>query len=140
MSSLNKVILIGNIGSEPAIRYTTSNVCVANFSVATTEFSRVKNNHHTEWHSVVAYDKVAEIAQKYIKKGDKIYIEGKLKTSKYTDKNGIGRSSTQIVVNNLLMLNCKNNQSIANEKQKKRNYTEDDYRNKGIFYYDDVQF
>lgn len=107
MSGVNKAIIIGNVGRDPEVRYTTSGNAVANFSVATTE--RWKDHdgeqqERTEWHNVVFFGKVAEIAGEYVKKGRLVYVEGKLQTDKYTDKEGVERYTTKIVGLNLQLL------------------------------------
>ena len=103
MDSLNKVCILGNVGKDPEIRYTKENKAVANISVATTESWKDKQTgekkEHTEWHRVcVLNENTAKYVQNYIKKGDKVYLEGKLCTKKYTDKNGIERYSTEITI------------------------------------------
>lgn len=108
---VNKVILIGNLGSDPKMRSMEGRgQLIANFSVATSESYRDKsgqNVERTEWHRVVCYGKLAEIVQKYVKKGGRVYIEGKLKTAKWKDKNGVERESVDIVCNELQMLGAR---------------------------------
>lgn len=97
--SVNKVIIVGNIGNEPEIKQTTSNKMIANLSVATSESWRDQQGQQqerTEWHRISVFGKSAEFIQQYVHKGDMIYCEGQLKTTKYTDKNGIDRYSTGI--------------------------------------------
>ena len=107
MAGLNKVMLIGNLGKDPEVRTLENGTKVANFSIATSEkwtdkgTGEVKEN--TEWHNIVVWRKLAEIVEKYIKKGTKVYIEGKLATRSW-EKDNITRYSTEIVCNNLLML------------------------------------
>jgi len=102
MSGVNKVILIGNLGQDPDVKYMPSGDAVANVSIATSESWKDKNTgekqERTEWHKVVFFGKVAEIAQKYLHKGSKVYVEGKLKTRKWQDKEGQDRYTTEIVV------------------------------------------
>jgi len=110
MSSVNKVILIGNVGKDPECRYTESGSAVATLSLATTNRWRNKQGEQqedTEWHRVVAYGKLAEIIEKYIDKGKPIYIEGRLQTRKWTDKQGVDRYTTEIVAETLQMLGHK---------------------------------
>ena len=110
--SLNKVSLIGNLGGEPEIRYTPSGGAVANISLATSDSWKDKNSgqmqERTEWHRIAIYGKLAEIVQQYLHKGSKVYIEGKLQTRKWQDKEGKDRYTTEIVVDsftgNLVML------------------------------------
>lgn len=101
MSSLNKVQLIGNLGRDPEIRYTNDNRAIANLTIATTESWNDKKGGRqdkTEWHRVVVFGKLAEVIEKYVKKGDKVYFEGKLQTRQWTDKDGQERYTTEIVV------------------------------------------
>jgi single-strand DNA-binding protein len=107
MSSLNKVMIIGNLGSDPEVRYTQSNIAVANLSVATTEKFKDNNgelNEKTEWHRVTLWANQAEIAQKYLKQGSKVFIEGSIHTREWEDKEGIKRYSTEIKGYRLVML------------------------------------
>ena len=101
MASVNKVIIVGNLGRDPEVRYTPNGSAVCNVSVATTRTWKNKDsgdkNEETEWHRVVFYDKLAEIAGEYLKKGRSVYIEGRLQTRKYTDKDGVDKYSTEIV-------------------------------------------
>jgi single-strand DNA-binding protein len=107
MSGVNKVILVGNLGSDPQIRYTPQGTAVANFSVATTERYTNKNGEResrTEWHRIVAWSKLAEICSEYLKKGKQVYIEGRIQTRQWDDKDGNKRTSTEIVATNMVML------------------------------------
>ena len=107
MSSLNKVLLIGNLGSDPETRFTPSGAQVANFSLATSESWNDKNGQRqerTEWHRIVLWQRLAEIAGQYLKKGSKIYIEGKLQTRSWEDQQGHKRQATEIVANTMKML------------------------------------
>jgi single-strand DNA-binding protein len=104
---VNKVILIGNLGSDPEVKRTPSDVPVANFSLATTENWTDRNGERqerTEWHRLVLWRKLAEIAGQYLKKGSKIYVEGKLQTRSWEDQNGQKRYTTEVVVNDMQML------------------------------------
>lgn len=102
MSSVNKVILVGNLGKDPEVRRMQSGDAVANLSIATSESWKDKSTgerrEKTEWHRVVLFGKVAEIAEKYLSKGSKVYIEGQLETRKWTDQNGVEKYSTEVVV------------------------------------------
>lgn len=107
MASVNKVILVGNLGVDPEIRHTGSGDAVCTLSVATSE--RFKNRSgemqtSTEWHKVVLFRRLAEIANQYLRKGSSAYFEGQLKTRKWTDKNGLDRYTTEIEVNELKLL------------------------------------
>ncbi len=104
---VNKVILLGNLGSDPELRYTPSGVAVANFNVATNERWPDKDGNmqeKTEWHRVVCWRKLAEIAGEYLKKGSPVYLEGKLQTRNWEDQNGVKRYQTEIIASNMQML------------------------------------
>lgn len=107
MASLNKVILIGNTGKDPEIRYMPNGKPVASFSIATSESWKDKatgeKKESTEWHNCTAFDKLAEIIGQYVKKGQPLYVEGRIKTEKYT-KDGVEKYSTKILVNEMKML------------------------------------
>lgn len=103
----NKVILIGNLGTDPELRYTNSGGAVVNFSMATTEKWKDKNNEKHEdvsWHRLVAFGRLAEICNEYLSKGSKIYAEGKIQYSDWTDNDGNKRYSTEIVIRGMEML------------------------------------
>jgi len=107
MASVNKVILIGNLGRDPEIRYMPSGDPMANISLATTENWKDKNGEKqekTEWHRVVMFGKVAEIAGEYLKKGSQAYFEGRVQTRKWTDKEGQDKYTTEIVADRMQML------------------------------------
>ncbi len=107
MASLNKVILIGNLGRDPEVRYMPNGEAVANFSIATTESWKDKSGQRqekTEWHRIVLYRRLAEIAGEYLKKGSQVYIEGRLETRKWQDKEGQERTTVDIVGNEMKML------------------------------------
>ncbi|NUN69151.1 MAG: single-stranded DNA-binding protein [Bacteroidetes bacterium] len=104
--SLNKVQLIGNLGKDPELKYTPSGVAVATFSIATSESWKDQDGNQqekTEWHNIVAWRKLAEICGEYLKKGKKVYLEGKLQTRNY-EKDGVKRYVTEIVADQLIML------------------------------------
>lgn len=110
--SVNKVILIGNLGRDPEVRYTPNGLAVANITIATTEAWKDKqsgeNQERTEWHRIVMYSRLAEIAGEYLRKGSKVFIEGRLQTRKWQDKNtGQDRYTTEIVADSLQMLDSK---------------------------------
>jgi single-strand DNA-binding protein len=102
MAGINKVILIGNLGAKPEIKYSSSNIAITNLSVATSESwtdkSTGQKQEKTEWHRVCVFGKLAEVISKYCDKGSKVYIEGKLKTRKYQDKSGADRYTTEVIV------------------------------------------
>ena len=110
--SVNKVILIGNLGRDPEIRYTPTGLAVANITIATSEVWKDKqsgeNQERTEWHRIVLYSRLAEICGEYLRKGSKVYIEGRLQTRKWQDKNtGQDRYTTEIIADSLQMLDSK---------------------------------
>lgn len=109
--SLNKVQLIGNLGKDPELSYTPSGVAVAKFSVATGERWKDQEGNmqeRTDWHNIVAWRKLAEICGQYLKKGSKVYIEGKLQTRSWDDKNtGVKRYATEVIADDLIMLDSK---------------------------------
>ncbi|MDZ7659752.1 single-stranded DNA-binding protein [Fodinibius sp.] len=110
MSSLNKAMIIGRLGQDPDVRYTQSNTAVANLSVATSERYKDKQGEwkeNTEWHRVVAWGRLAEICQEYLKKGSQVYIEGPIQTRKWEDKEGQTRYSTEIKALTMTMLDSK---------------------------------
>lgn len=116
---VNKVILIGNLGADPEIRYTPAGVAVATFRMATTE--RFKGNdgeaqEHTEWHRVVAWARLAEICGEYLKKGAKVYIEGKIATRKWTDQQGEEHYTTEIIAREMKMLSGRSGQAPGPEE------------------------
>lgn len=108
---INKVILIGNLGNAPEIRYTPSGSAVANISLATSEVWRDKQSgelqERTEWHRVVFFNRLAEIVGEYLHKGSKVYVEGSLRTRKWQDKTGVDRYTTEIIANEMHILDSK---------------------------------
>lgn len=116
--TVNKVILVGNLGRDPEVRYTPNGMAVANITLATTEAWKDKqtneNQERTEWHRVAMYARLAEIAGEYLRKGSKVYVEGRLQTRKWQDKNtGQDRYTTEIVADSLQMLDSKGGTSGA---------------------------
>lgn len=108
---VNKVILIGNLGSDPEVRYTPSGSAVANVNLATSETWRDKTSgelqDRTEWHRIVFFNRLAEIVGEYLHKGSKIYVEGSLRTRKWQDKNGIERHTTEVIANEMHILDSR---------------------------------
>lgn len=107
---INKVILIGNLGADPEIRYTQSGTAVATFRMATTEKFKGKDGQmqdQTEWHRIVAWARLAEICGEYLHKGSKIYIEGRLQTRKWTDQSGVEKYTTEIIAREMKMLSAR---------------------------------
>lgn len=112
MAGVNKVILIGNLGKDPEVRHLEGGASVANFTIATTEAYKDKSGNrteHTEWHTIVVWRGLAEVAEKYLKKGMTIYLEGKLRTRSWDDKDGHKRYSTEIVADTFTILSKKEN-------------------------------
>ena len=110
MSSVNKVILIGNLGKDPETRYMPDGAAITNFSIATTDSWKDKSGEKqekTEWHRISTFQKLAEICGKYLKKGSQVYIEGRLQTRKWTDKDGVEKYSTEIIADRMQMLGGK---------------------------------
>jgi single-strand DNA-binding protein len=108
MASINKVILIGNLGRDPEVRYTPNGAAICNVTIATSRNWKDKNSgermEETEWHRVVFYDRLAEIAGEYLKKGRPVYVEGRLKTRKWQDKDGVEKYTTEIIADQMQML------------------------------------
>ena len=108
---INKVILIGNLGADPEVRFMPSGGAVANLRIATSESWKDKQSgetqERTEWHTVALFNRLAEIAGEYLKKGSKVYIEGSLRTRKWQDKNGQDRYTTEIICNDMQMLDSR---------------------------------
>ncbi len=121
MAGINKVILIGNLGKDPEIKYLEGNIAKANFSIATSEWYKDKQGNkveQTEWHHIVLWRSMAESAEKMLKKGTQVYIEGKLQTRQWIDKDNIKRNITEIVGESFLILHKKditNNSSPGSE-------------------------
>jgi len=108
---VNKVILIGNLGADPEVRYTQNSTAIANLSIATSETWKDKQTgeprEQTEWHRCVAYRRLAEIAGEYLKKGSKVYVEGRLQTRKWTGQDNVERYTTEVVINEMQMLDSR---------------------------------
>ncbi|BCG49675.1 single-stranded DNA-binding protein [Candidatus Profftella armatura (Diaphorina cf. continua)] len=117
MASVNKVIIIGNLGHDPETRYMSNGDAVTNVSIATTENWKDKNSGEkrelTEWHRITFYRKLAQIVKQYLKKGSQIYIEGRLQTRKWTNKEGVEKYVTEVIADNMQMLGNRKN---TNEK------------------------
>lgn len=118
--SVNKVILLGNLGKDPELRYTSSGVAVATFSVATNESWKDPDGNmqeRTQWHNIVAWRKLAEICGEYLKKGAKVYLEGRLQHRNYDDKNGVKRYVTEVVLDEMVMLDSRGGGMPQGESQ-----------------------
>ena len=127
MAGVNKVILVGNLGKDPEVRYLDNGVAVANFSLATTENYKNKEGERvsqTEWHNIVLWRGLAEVAEKWLNKGSSVYIEGKIRTRKWEDKEGVTRYSTEILADNMTMLGSK--QSLENSEYSQNKERKDD--------------
>jgi single-strand DNA-binding protein len=119
MGSLNKVMLIGNLGKDPEVRAIPSGAKVANFSIATTDSYTDKNTNQkvekTEWHNIVMWRGLAEVAEKYLRKGSQIYVEGRLQTRSWDDQNGQKRYTTEIIADQMQMLGSPRNRAEGGE-------------------------
>ncbi|WP_149240573.1 single-stranded DNA-binding protein [Dyadobacter sp. 32] len=119
-ASVNKVILIGNLGSDPEVRYLESGSAVAKFSIATTETYTNKSGErvdNTEWHRIELWEGLAKVAEKYLKKGNQVYIEGRIRTDNWTDKEGQQRSGITIRANSMTLLGGPSGASSGGENQ-----------------------
>ena len=127
MASINKVILIGNLGKDPETRYMPNGDAVTNITLATTETWKDKTGEKqekTEWHRITFYRKLAEIAGEYLKKGRSVYVEGRLETRKWTDKAGTDRYTTEVIANDMKMLGSKPGSSSFEVESKNDNTTQ----------------
>lgn len=118
--TLNKVMLIGNVGKDPELKHTPSGIPVVSFNLATTDSWKDRSGNlqeHTDWHTIVAWRGLAEICQKLVKKGARIYIEGKLQTRKIEDKNGNRKHIVEILADNMLLLDGKRNKEDQDYSQ-----------------------
>ena len=142
---VNKVILVGNLGQKPDMKYTQSNTAVANLSLATSESWKDKDSGDlktkTEWHRVVYFGKLAEIAEQYLDKGSKIYIEGKLQTRKWQDQAGIDRYTTEVLGQELTMLDSRGDSSVSSFENNNPTMSEEDVnQDNGEFSEEDIPF
>ncbi|MDY6801962.1 MAG: single-stranded DNA-binding protein [Bacteroidota bacterium] len=121
MMGVNKVILVGNVGKDPDVRHLDSGVTVASFPLATSETYRNKESQkvtNTEWHNIVVWRGLAEVVEKYVKKGDPLYLEGKIRTRSYDDKDGNKKYITEIITDNMQMLGSKQSNENASSEEK----------------------
>ena len=120
-NGLNKVLLIGNLGSDPEIKYTSSGSAVANLSIATSERWKDRNTgeqkEQVEWHRVVLFSRLAEIAEQYLKKGSKVFVEGKLQTRDWEDAEGKKRYTTEVIAREMTMLDSRSGSDNAPQPQ-----------------------
>ena len=141
---VNKVSLVGNLGQKPEIRYTKDSKPIASFSIATSESWKDKTTgdmvEKTEWHNVTFFGRIAEVAEQYLDKGSKVFVEGKLQTDKWEDENGNKRSATKIIGNNMQMLDSRgsNNSSSFDESSSAQN--EAPASQEGSFSEEDIPF
>lgn len=126
MAGVNKVIILGNLGNDPEVRYMPNGEPVANISIATRETWNDKNTgekrEKTEWHRVVAYRKTAEIIGQYTRKGSKLYVEGKLQTRKWTDNNGVDRYTTEIIADSVQLLDSRRDDQDGQQGYQQQGY------------------
>ena len=142
---VNKVILVGNLGQKPDMKYTQSNTAVANLSLATSESWKDKDSGDlktkTEWHRVVYFGKLAEIAEQYLDKGSKVYIEGKLQTRKWQDQAGNDRYTTEVLGQELTMLDSRGDSSGSSFENNNSTMSEEDVnQDYGEFSEEDIPF
>ena len=142
---VNKVILVGNLGQKPDMKYTQSNTAVANLSLATSESWKDKDSGDlktkTEWHRVVYFGKLAEIAEQYLDKGSKVYVEGKLQTRKWQDQAGNDRYTTEVLGQELTMLDSRGDSSGSTFENNNSGMSEEDVnQDNGEFSEEDIPF
>jgi single-strand DNA-binding protein len=129
MAGVNKVILVGNLGKDPEVRHLEGGAAVANFSLATSESYKDKTSGErktiTEWHNIVLWRGLAEVAEKYLKKGDSVYIEGKIRSRQWEDKEGKTRYTTEIVGDNMVMLGGRGGSGSGSQSSEKDVVTSD---------------
>lgn len=126
MASVNKAILIGNLGRDPEVRYMPNGDAVCNFSIATTDSWKDKNGQkqeRTEWHNIVIYRRLAEVAGEYLKKGRSVYIEGRIQSRKYTGKDGVERTAYEIIADQMQMLGGRDSGGGGSYQQQPEEHT-----------------
>lgn len=139
MASVNKAILVGNLGRDPEVKFMPNGDAVCNFSIATTDSWKDKQGQKqekTEWHNIVMYRKLAEIAGEYLKKGSPVYLEGSLQTRKWQDKEGVDKYTTEVICNSMQMLGGKHDNSMT-VAEKQRDKVDTSLAKDGSF--DDVE-
>ena len=141
---VNKVILVGNLGQKPEIRYTKDSKPIASFSIATSESWKDKTTgdmvEKTEWHNVTFFGRIAEVAEQYLDKGSKVFVEGKLQTDKWEDENGNKRSATKIIGNNMQMLDSRGANSSSSFDESSSTQNEAPASQEGSFSEEDIPF
>ena len=141
---VNKVILVGNLGQKPEIRYTKDSKPIASFSIATSESWKDKTTgdmvEKTEWHNVTFFGRIAEVAEQYLDKGSKVFVEGKLQTDKWEDENGNKRSATKIIGNNMQMLDSRGSNNSSSFDKSSSAQNEAPASQEGSFSEEDIPF
>jgi len=141
---VNKVILVGNLGQKPEIRYTKDSKPIASFSIATSESWKDKTTgdmvEKTEWHNVTFFGRIAEVAEQYLDKGSKVFVEGKLQTDKWEDENGNKRSATKIIGNNMQMLDSRGSSNSSTFDESSSAQNEAPASQEGSFSEEDIPF
>ena len=141
---VNKVILVGNLGQKPEIRYTKDSKPIASFSIATSESWKDKTTgdmvEKTEWHNVTFFGRIAEVAEQYLDKGSKVFVEGKLQTDKWEDESGNKRSATKIIGNNMQMLDSRGANSSSSFDESPSAQNEASASQEGSFSEEDIPF
>lgn len=141
MASVNKAILLGNLGRDPEVRYAPSGDAIANFSIATADTWKDKSGQkqeRTEWHRITAFGKLAEIAGEYLKKGSSVYVEGRIQSDKYTDKEGNEKVSYGVVIDKLQMLGGKpSDQSDSPQPAKSKPQSDEQKQGSGFDDFED---
>ena len=141
---VNKVILVGNLGQKPEIRYTKDSKPIASFSIATSESWKDKTTgdmvEKTEWHNVTFFGRIAEVAEQYLDKGSKVFVEGKLQTDKWEDENGNKRSATKIIGNNMQMLDSRGSSNSSSFDESSSAQNEAPASQEGSFSEEDIPF
>ena len=141
---VNKVILVGNLGQKPEIRYTKDSKPIASFSIATSESWKDKTTgdmvEKTEWHNVTFFGRIAEVAEQYLDKGSKVFVEGKLQTDKWEDENGNKRSATKIIGNNMQMLDSRGSNNSGSFDESSSVQNEAPTSQEGSFSEEDIPF
>ena len=141
---VNKVILVGNLGKDPETKYMPSGDCVCNFSIATTESWKDKGSgekiEKTEWHNIVMFRRLAEVAGEYLRKGSQVYIEGKLKTRKWQDKSGADRWTTEIEAREMQMLGARGGNAGMDAPAQQQSAPPQAAQSGGPDYEDDIPF
>lgn len=143
MAGVNKVILVGNLGKDPEIRHLDTGRAVANFSLATSETYKNRNGErvtNTEWHNIVLWTPLAEIAERFLKKGNQVYIEGKITTRSYDDKDGNRKYITEVVGREMTLLGNKPSDSSEDDQHNGSQYTKANIESSGEGETDDLPF